>query len=113
MDEIGLTDLKEIFKSQLNQSVGKLGSNLSGGQRQIVWLLRSMFYPSKVLILDEPTSSLDSKTKDKIIKLIKSLGSNRTVIIITHDKTILNAGFHDKLINFKNGKIDRVVKNIK
>ena len=113
MDEIGLTDLKKIFKSQLNQSVGKLGSNLSGGQRQIVWLLRSMFYPSKVLILDEPTSSLDSKTKDKIINLIKSLGSNRTVIIITHDKTILNTGFHDKLINFKNGEIDSVVKNIK
>jgi ABC-type multidrug transport system fused ATPase/permease subunit len=113
MDEIGLTDLKKIFKSQLNKSVGKLGSNLSGGQRQIVWLLRSMFYPSKVLILDEPTSSLDSKTKDKIIKLIKELGSNRTVMIITHDRTILNAGFHDKLINFKNGEIDSVVKNIK
>ena len=74
--------------------------------------LRNLFYPSKVIILDEPTSSLDYVTKGKIMKLIKELSNNRTIIIITHDKSILNEGFHNKLLKFKNGKIEKIVKNI-
>ena len=112
LDNIGLESLRRKFMKILNKDVGKLGSNLSGGQRQIVWLLRNLFFNSKVIILDEPTSSLDPETKNKIIKLIKELSKNRTVIIITHDKTILQEGFHNRLIKFKDGKIDKIVKNI-
>ena len=112
LDKVGLSDLKKKFKSELDDSVGKLGSKLSGGQRQIVWLLRNMFYQSKIIILDEPTASLDSITKDKIMLLIKEISMNRTVIIITHDKSILNEGFHNRLIKLKNGEIEKIVRNI-
>ena len=112
LDEIGLISLRKKFKTELNKSVGKLGSNLSGGQRQIVWLLRNLFFPSKMIILDEPTSSLDENTKSKIIKLIKELSRNRTLIIISHDKNIIREGFHNRLFEFKDGKIDKIVKNI-
>ena len=45
----------------MDQPVGKLGSNLSGGQRQVAWLVRCMLRPSGVIIPDEPTSALDEK----------------------------------------------------
>ena len=112
LDKIGLSGLRKKFNSELNKNVGKLGSNLSGGQRQIVWLLRNLFLPSKIIILDEPTSSLDNDTKSKIIKLIKELSKNRTLIIITHDKSVMKAGFHTRLIKFKDGKIEKIIKNI-
>ena len=112
LDQVGLSDLKKKFKSELDNNVGKLGSNLSGGQRQIVWLLRNIFFPSKVIILDEPTASLDHVTKKKIISLVKEISKNRTIIIITHDKSIMKEGFHNRLIKMKQGKIEKIVRNI-
>ena len=50
----------------INKNVGKYGKLLSGGQRQIVYLLRCLFKNSQIVLLDEPTSSLDSKTKKYI-----------------------------------------------
>lgn len=113
LKEVGLTDIKKIFETNMNKSVGKLGSKLSGGQRQIVWILRSLFSESRMVILDEPTSSMDLKTKEKIIRLIKELSRNRNLIIITHDKKLLDKNIHNKLILFKNHTIDKIIKNMK
>ena len=87
---------------------GKNGSNLSGGQRQIVWILRSILKNNKMIILDEPTSSLDIDTKNKVMKLIKKLGENKNIIIISHDKDIHE--YMDRHIEIKNGMI---IKNEK
>ena len=85
-------------------NVGKLGGNLSGGQRQIVWILRSIFNDSKMIIFDEPTSSLDSKTKNNIIKLIKTIKANKNILIITHDNDIIgDKKLYDKIIELKDG----------
>ena len=111
LKEVGLNDVKKHFENMLDKEVGKLGSRLSGGQRQIVWILRSLFSDSRMVILDEPTSSMDSKTKEKIIRLVKELSHNRNLIIITHDKKILEKNIHNRLILFKNKKIDKIVKN--
>ena len=113
LEEVGLGDIKTHFKNVMNKKVGKLGSKLSGGQRQIVWILRSLFSESKMVILDEPTSSMDLKTKEKIIKLIKELSLDRNLIIITHDKKLLEDNIHNRLIIFKNSKIDKIIKNMK
>jgi len=65
LTNVDLHDIRDKFKSIMNNKVGKLGSKLSGGQRQLVWILRSMFNNSKIVILDEPTSSLDEESKKK------------------------------------------------
>ena len=82
---------------------GKNGSNLSGGQRQIVWLLRAILKNNKMIILDEPTSSLDNSTKFKVMKLIKKLSEKKNIIIVSHDEDLIS--FMDRIISIKNGII--------
>ena len=87
----------------MNKKVGKNGSLLSGGQRQIVWLLRFIFNNHKIIILDEPTSSLDKNNKEKVVSLIKELERTKTIIIITHDKDLLK--YVERIVELKKGKI--------
>ena len=98
-----INDIIPDFKRLMNKKVGKNGSLLSGGQRQIVWLLRFLFNNHKIIILDEPTSSLDNKNKEKVIKLIKELEKTKTIIIITHDKELLK--YVKRIIEFNKGEI--------
>jgi len=77
--------VKKIFKEKMNQPVGVDGSLLSGGQRQIVWLLRAMFNLSPIIVMDEPTASLDPKLKRQMIEIIKKVTVGKTVILISHD----------------------------
>ena len=60
IDDLDVNNVNKKFKSNMYNKVGKNGSKLSGGQRQLVWLIRAILKDSKVLILDEPTSSLNS-----------------------------------------------------
>jgi len=113
LTNVDLHDIRDKFKSIMNNKVGKLGSKLSGGQRQLVWILRSMFNNSKIVILDEPTSSLDEESKKKIINLIKEISNNRNLIIITHDNDIKKYNLHNRVIFFENGKIKKQIKNLK
>lgn len=106
----GLENVITDFKRLMNEKVGKNGSLLSGGQRQIVWILRFIFNNHKVIILDEPTSSLDNNSKDKVIQLIKELEKNKTIIIITHDNDLLK--YVKRIIELKNGQIIKdTIKN--
>lgn len=89
-------NLKSFFNHDLDKSVGRKGQMLSGGQRQLIFLLRILLSDKKILILDEPTSSLDSKSRDHIVNIIKDLKKNKTVIIITHDESIVSIG--DKVV---------------
>jgi len=113
LTNVDLHDIRDKFKSIMNNKVGKLGSKLSGGQRQLVWILRSMFNNSKIVILDEPTSSLDEESKKKIMNLIKEISNNRNLIIITHDNDIKKYNLHNRVIFFENGKIKKQIKNLK
>ena len=67
-----------------NYNLTENGSNLSGGQRQAIALARCLVREPKVLVLDEPTSSMDGATEEKIINNILSLPHKPTVIISTH-----------------------------
>src|SRR5213075_3342468 len=64
--------------------VGERGAQLSGGQRQRIALARAFLKDSPVLILDEPTSSVDAETEAKILGAMRHLMRGRTVIIISH-----------------------------
>ena len=113
LDDVGMTDLRIKFETILDKLVGKLGSKLSGGQRQIVWILRCLFNNSKMIILDEPTSSLDAESKQNIIQLIKELKVNRSIVIITHDNDFeKDKTLYNRLIKFDKGNIKETFKNL-
>lgn len=87
MDLINTLELGNIFnESRLDQKVGKHGSKLSGGQRQVVWILRVLVQNPEVLIMDEPTSAIDKDTKTFIDRLFAKVMDKRTVIIVSHDE---------------------------
>ena len=91
-DEIEKYNIRSLFinfDDKLDKKIGKNGSKLSGGQKQIVQIVRAILKKSQVIILDEPTNSLDIKSREYIHKLIKLIKKNTTVIIITHDLDML------------------------
>src|SRR6266550_1559730 len=69
--------------------VGERGVKLSGGQRQRIALARAFLKDSPVLILDEPTSSVDAKTESAIVEALERLKQGRTVIVISHRPSTL------------------------
>lgn len=77
--------LMKHFKHGLSVS----SESLSGGQRQLVWFLRIYFKNPDLIILDEPTASLDKETKDLFVHLMKTLLADKTIMIITHDHYLL------------------------
>lgn len=101
LEDLKLDDLKIEFAERMDKLMGIEGNNLSGGQRQIVWLLRAFYRKSHILILDEPTSALDPENKNKLIHVIKRLTVGKTLIIVSHDQ--IDESF--RKIEFKNGKL--------
>jgi ABC-type multidrug transport system fused ATPase/permease subunit len=83
-------DLKKIFKNSLNDQVELSGKNMSLGMQKIIFLMRGILKDSDVYIFDEPLTSLDKNTRDRVIKLINDRTKNKTLIIITHDDEILH-----------------------
>ncbi len=102
---IGNPNIFENVSNGLNSEVGTSGSKLSGGQKQIINVVRAILKDAPVLILDEPTSALDQYTKKKILNIIKNI-KNKIVIIITHDKDILD--YVDKAYELVNGKLKMI-----
>ena len=99
LDEMKMEEVKNVFKEKMHQNVGSDGTTLSGGQKQIVWLLRAIFRRVDILVLDEPTASLDPTSKRLVLEAIKNIGSGKTVIIISHDPV----GQDFRKIEFKDG----------
>lgn len=75
------------FQDGLNTNVGKEGSKLSGGQKQIIALLRALLQNKQIILLDEPTSSLDGTIKKLVINLLKNI-KDKTLLIISHDDAL-------------------------
>lgn len=97
----------------LEKHKNKFPNQLSGGEQQRVSIARAIAKDPKLLLCDEPTGALDSKTGVEVLKLLKKQcdGNNgaNTVIIVTHNS--LFADIADTVIRVKNGKIESVVKN--
>jgi ABC-type multidrug transport system fused ATPase/permease subunit len=85
LNDLELVDIAKTFEEKMDDDCGVDGNSLSGGQRQIVWLLRSFYRKSRILVLDEPTASLDPDNKKLMIQIIKRISPGKTVIIVSHD----------------------------
>jgi len=86
-------DIMKVFHNLpngLESSCGKYGDNLSGGQKQVIYLLRCYFRENPIIILDEPTASIDDKHKEDVLKMIERLSNKSTLLIVSHDASIYN-----------------------
>lgn len=107
-------DSKEAIKAVgLEKHMDKFPNQLSGGEQQRVSIARAIAKDPKLLLCDEPTGALDSKTGVDVLKLLRKQcdGNNgaNTVIIVTHNS--LFAEIADTVIRVKNGKIESVTTN--
>ena len=97
---------KEILtKVGLKERLDNFPSNLSGGEQQRVSIARALVKKPEILLCDEPTGALDSKTGKNIIKLLKTLAKSEdsAVVVVTHNANI--ALVADRVIKINDGKI--------
>ncbi len=116
--EAARSSMCEEFIKKLDKGfdtlVGENGTRLSGGEKQRVSIARAFLRKSKIILLDEPTSSLDAETENKIQLALKKLTENKTTLVIAHrlstiqnsnkifvinDGKIVSTGTHNELIN--------------
>jgi ABC-type multidrug transport system fused ATPase/permease subunit len=76
------------------------GNNLSGGEKQRIGIARALITNKPILILDEATNSLDKKSQNEVLEIVKSLKKEKTIIIISHDKEVIE--ICDDVINLVN-----------
>ena len=102
--------LKEVG---LERHANKFPNQLSGGEQQRVSIARAIEKDPLLLLCDEPTGALDSKTGVEVLKLLKKQcdanNGENTVIIVTHNALIAQVA--DRVIRVKNGKIDNIEEN--
>ena len=103
---------KEILeKVGLGHRINNFPSQLSGGEQQRVAIARAVAKSPKLLLCDEPTGALDYKTGKQILQVLENTcrKENMTVIIVTHNSSI--AQMADKVIKFKNGRVEDIIIN--
>jgi len=107
---VNVPDAEERARKAL-ESVGLAGrelsqpSQLSGGQQQRVAIARALVNDPEILLADEPTGQLDSRTGEEIMKIFQDLNRSRgiTIVLITHSDEI--AAYADRIIRFRDGRV--------
>ena len=93
-----------LEKVGLLKHINKKPSELSGGQMQRVAIARALVNNPDIILADEPTGALDSKTSVKIMEIIKDISKDKLVIMVTHNNE-LALKYSSRIINLKDGKI--------
>lgn len=99
----GFIELEQIFRKRMHDKVGKLGSHFSGGQIQIIFLIRAFFKKCSLICADEITSALDPVATQQIKKMLNIITKDRSLVLITHDMEMTKD--MDRIIKFEKGKI--------
>lgn len=101
--KVGIHELIQSMPKGYDTILTENAANLSGGQKRLLSLAKTLLTDSKILLFDEVTSSLDIKTTNKIISILKELKDSHTVIIITHKKEVMKIS--DEIILLSKGRI--------
>lgn len=99
----GVMEFLRESSAGLDTQVGERGEALSGGQRQAIAIARALLYDPPILILDEPTASMDPASENRLRKRLDVVGKGKTVILITHKAPMLS--IVDKLILMDHGRL--------
>ena len=100
LDRLGLADW-----------AGHYPNEMSGGQKQRVAIARALITNPKIILADEPTGALDSKTSEEVMQLLGELNREEgvTIIVVTHESGVANCT--DKIVHIKDGIIGRIEDN--
>lgn len=96
--------LDALDKVGLKDQAHKRPNQLSGGQMQRVAIARALVNNPDILLADEPTGALDSKTSIQVMELLKEVAKDRLVVMVTHNPDLANQ-YSNRIVNLKDGKI--------
>ena len=99
----GVDDFVSHHPEGYDLKLKERGEGLSGGQRQSINLARALLHNPSLLILDEPTSAMDTGTEKVIIARLKEWAGERTIVMVTHRNTLLELA--DRVLVIDNGKV--------
>jgi putative ABC transport system ATP-binding protein len=101
LERLGLLDWAEHYPNEL-----------SGGQKQRVAIARALITKPQIILADEPTGALDSKTSVEVMQLLKSLNADEgmTIVVVTHESGVANET--NKIVHIKDGIIGEIEENL-
>lgn len=98
-----LHEFIESLPNGYDTLVGELGDTLSGGEKQRIGVARAFLHDAPLLLLDEPTSNLDSLNESIILRSLKKMGKDKTVILVSHRESTMDVA--EKVYQMENGRI--------